>query len=146
MVVVLAVLALSGCAMLGPNESERYRDELRLDGFRRVATFFSDGAAQALFVGPAGADLSSAAHGPSLVVSKDPKPTTNGVFRTVALGTGFSQDSGNCSTTFWTVEAKSATGYIDGFAKVTDKEAAGLADGSLVGIEAHVVCAAQDDI
>ena len=93
---VTTVLMLAGCSAPGPNEFERYRDQMTLSGPRTVGTYF-DTSATAYFVGQADADLAPVTSGPQLVAKKDTKPMRNGVPQTVALGTGYSGDTGNCN-------------------------------------------------
>ena len=144
MAAVTAVLMLAGCSALGPNESEHYRDQMTLSGFRRVGTYF-DTSATAYFVGPVAADLTTVTSGPQLVVKKETRPMRNGVQQTVALGTGYSSDTGNCNVLFWAVERSSAVSVLQDWGKLTSVEQTGLTGGTLIGIEVDVVCTAQDD-
>ncbi|WP_433364985.1 hypothetical protein ACQPZX_34955 [Actinoplanes sp. CA-142083] len=141
---VSAVLMLMGCSAFGSNESERYRDKLALSGFREVGAYF-DTSATAYFVGPADADITAVASGPQLVVKKDGQPMKNGVQQTVALGTGYSTDTGNCDLLFWSIDASSAVSVLQDWGKLTSTEKAGLDGGTLIGIEVDVICNAQAD-
>lgn len=137
-----AASVLAACGG-GPNESERYRDRVRIDGYRVIDKSYSDGAT-GIYVGPAGSNLSSAVSAPGLTVSRGETDWSNGIFKYVAEGTGRTEESGSCRVVVFQLDSGlAALQYAD--RNLDEAERDGILDGSASVVKVDVLCGAQAD-
>ena len=144
--VSLLLAGLSGCATLGSNESERYRDQIRVAGFRHVGDVLAQlGAAHAYFVGGADVDVLGAVSGPELALQADDRDLSVGIFQRIASGYGRTDETGKCHVTVERITGDTTAQFLASYGDLTKAEETGLTDGTMVGVKAGVICEAQAD-
>ncbi|MFI1992971.1 hypothetical protein [Actinoplanes sp. NPDC020271] len=104
------------------------------------------GAADGFYVGPANVDVATAVSGPELTFQDNvANGSSVGTSQRVASGVGRTDDTGKCQVLVDRITGDTTAQYLRSQGDLTEAEEAGLADGTMVGVETSVLCDAQGD-
>lgn len=138
-------VVLTGCSAPEPNDSERYRDRVTVEGFRVVDSDYYQRTATAAYVGAVDVDVAAAVSGPGLTVVKGGRDLSSGALTYLADGFGSAADTGRCWVSVYRHKPGRAAVDNLGSDRIDARERAGIVDGSVARVDVRVVCDAQAD-
>jgi hypothetical protein len=127
-----------------PNESERYRDTIAVQGYDLVHKDYSQ-SAHGLYVGQAiqDEDLITRVSGPGLVLEADTGVV--GPRHSLAQGSGLLDDTIRCFVSIQRHDPGTSTVEFVGVHNLNQKQIQGVRDGTLQVVEIGVLCDPQAD-
>ncbi|MFG1884691.1 hypothetical protein [Micromonospora sp. NPDC049102] len=140
---VTAVLLTVGAAGCGDgNETERYADRVRVDGFTLVKTAYANGEGRS-YLGPAG-EGAPPVTAPGLTLTSGGTDTSYLFYDYLATGQGTDSDTGTCSVTVYEIRDRAkAVDYLDDDLISSQQQA--VRDGTSRIVHLDVLCDAQAD-
>lgn len=144
--ITLPTMLVGACGLGEPNESERYRDSIVVEGYKMVRGDFSD-AAFGIYLGQSQDDLTLASKisGPGeLRVARGTTDKSRGTgFIFIGEGVGYLDGKIRCGVNVQRLSSDTSTVTYVGTDLLTDAEIKGIEDGSKVVVEVNVLCAPQ---
>ncbi|MEV4823276.1 hypothetical protein [Micromonospora sp. NPDC049274] len=137
----LLTVAASGCGHDG-NETQRYADRIRVEGFTLVKTAYANGEGRS-YLGPAGGGV-PAVTAPGLTLSAGGTDLSYLFFDYLAAGEGTDSDTGSCRVTVYEIRDRTkAVGYLDD--DLTRSQQQSVREGTSRVVHIDVLCDAQAD-
>ncbi|MFG1653361.1 hypothetical protein ACGFIE_25865 [Micromonospora sp. NPDC049275] len=137
----LLTVAASGCGYDG-NETQRYADRIRVEGFTLVKTAYANGEGRS-YLGPAG-DATPAVTAPGLTLSAGGTDLSYPFYDYLATGEGTDSDTGSCRVTVYEIRDRpKAVGYLDDH--LTRSQQQSVREGTARVLHIDVLCDAQAD-
>jgi hypothetical protein len=137
---LLAVSAAAGCG--DGNETQRYADRVRVEGFTLVKSAYSNGEGRS-YLGPAG-EGAPPVTAPGLTLSPGGTDTSYLFYDYLAYGQGTDPDTGTCSVTVYEIRDRAkAVDYLDDDLNSSQQQA--VRDGTSRVVHLDVLCDAQAD-
>ncbi|WP_422735512.1 hypothetical protein ACN263_17985 [Micromonospora sp. WMMD729] len=136
----LMAATVAGCG--DGNETQRYADRVRVEGFALVRTTYSNGEGRS-YLGPAG-EGTPPVTAPGLTLTSGGIDTSYLFYDYLATGRGTDSDTGTCSVTVYEIRDRAkAVDYLDDDLNSSQQRA--VRDGTSRILHLDVLCDAQAD-
>ncbi|MEU7923593.1 hypothetical protein [Micromonospora sp. NPDC049801] len=137
----LVAVTAAGCG--DGNETQRYADHIRVEGFTLVKTTYSNGEGQS-YLGPAGDEV-PVVTAPGLTLSPGGTDLSYLFYDYLATGEGSDADTGACRVTVYEIRDRTkAVAYLDDDLNSSQQQA--VRDGTSRIVHIDVLCDAQADV
>ncbi|MGV9214162.1 hypothetical protein ACTFTM_20085 [Micromonospora sp. RB23] len=124
------------------NETQRYADRVRVEGFTLVRAAYSNGEGRS-YLGPAGEGTPTVT-APGLTLTSGGTDTSYLFYDYLATGRGTASDTGTCSVTVYEIRDRAkAVDYLDDDLNSSQRRA--VRDGTSRIVHLDVLCDAQAD-